>query len=148
MHSTLAPRIAAYTHDQVAKLIKLLKANPGAYRTRPEGYIWNMELVWLPLMSGSVSLDNEEEVGGVPTSGGGSDGCIAPRDQSGCEAQPDEGTVEVAAEPSVVTPANISQASTGVAEVGSSRRLSAADKGKKAVVEESKMESSDSDENE
>ncbi|KAM3368996.1 hypothetical protein ACQJBY_017101 [Aegilops geniculata] len=107
-----------------------------------------MELVWLPLMSGSVSLDNVEEVGGVPTSGAGSDGCIAPRAQSGCEAQPDEGTVEVVAEPSVVTPANISQASTGVAEVGSSRRLSAADKGMKAVVEESKMESSDSDENE
>ncbi|KAI4989953.1 hypothetical protein ZWY2020_038316 [Hordeum vulgare] len=62
LHSNLAARIAAYTHDQVLKLVKLLKKNPSAYRTRPEGYMRTMELLWHPMTSSNITLDDVEEV--------------------------------------------------------------------------------------
>ncbi|XP_044440579.1 uncharacterized protein [Triticum aestivum] len=124
----MAPRIAAYTQDQVDMLIKLLKAKPAAYRTRPEGYIRKMELMWHPLMAGSISLDNVEEVGQVGDN--------------------DSTDIERIPETTAVAPVSMTAPTRGVPGVRHSPRLSAKEKGKKVAVEESDMESSDSNEDE
>ncbi|KAI5000619.1 hypothetical protein ZWY2020_005208 [Hordeum vulgare] len=118
LHSNLAPRIAAYTHDQVLKLVKLLKTNPSTYKDDVEE---------LDCFGSHKSMNVQN--------------AILPH-QLGTESEYGVAGIDSVVE---LTPlATARNVSPGLRRSG---RLSAEDKGKKAAVLESEMESSDSDEN-